>query len=393
MRWSLLIGVALALFAGTRGQAADEPVMGGKTTSQWIVIFQDKNRSIVERQQAVEALGYLGPAAKSAVPCLIQAIDPSRTGDAKLDQANESLRQFAVEAIGRIGPAAAEAIPKLFPKTGDQKFESWRWNTLDLDRAGALGRIGKPAVPALIQALQGKDLELRIFATLALAAMRDEAGLTVPALIAALNEPTLALRYHVVETLGRIGPAAAPAVPVLKAKLEREDYSEEGIFLALERIGKPAVPALVEIFQQGVRGFLQPESMAPLVEVFLHLGTEAREAAPALLPHLTDKRPMIRASAAVALGAVAPETPGVVPALIEILKYPSLDPNNAGGETPEQLAKERFGFDAVLVLGWIGPPAQRPAGLARESEGAGRGLGLVLRQSPFSGPDPHHHPD
>ncbi len=367
--------------------------MGGKTAAQWLAIFQDKNRSWAERWQAIEAIGYLGPAAKIVVPSLIRAVDPAKTGDGKLDQVNESLRQFAAQALGRIGPAAAEAIPKLFPKTGDQRFETRHRTQLDSFIAEALGRIGKPSLPALLQAFQGKDLELRIFATLALAAMQDEAGSTVPVLIAALNEPTSALQDHVVKALGRIGPAAAPAVPVLKTKLGREDYDEREIFLAFERIGKASVPALVEIFQQGVREFLQPESMAPHVEVFLHLGTEAREAAPALLPYLTDQRPMIRAAAAVALGAVEPETPGVIPALIEILKYPSFDPKHADGETPEQLAKEQFERYAVLILRWIGPPAQRPASLARESEGAGSGLGLVFRQSPFSGPDPHHHPD
>ncbi len=131
-----------------------------------------------------------------------------------------------------------------------------------------------------------------------------------------------------------------------------------GYLLGFRRIGKAGVPLLVEIFHQGVRDFLQPEEMAPDVEAFLHLGTEAREAAPALVPYLTDQRPMIRAAAAVALGAVEPETPGVVPALIEILKYPSPDPKHADGGTPEQLTKEEFGLYAVLVLGWIGPPAR-----------------------------------
>ena len=357
MRLSLLIGVALALFAGTRGQAGDEPVMGGKTAGQWIAIFQDKNRSWAERQQAIETIGYFGPAARSAVPCLIQAINPPTTGEAKLDQTNAALRHLAAEALGRIGPEAAEAIPKLFPKTGDGRFENGQRHQLDFDMERALGRIGRPAVPALIQALQSKDLEVRIFAVDALELMQDDATEAVPALIAALDAPSFVLRGQVVEVLGRIGPPAALAVPALKAKLSQERFGADYL-LTLERIGKAAVPVLVEIFQRGVRDFLQPEDSPPGVGAFLRLGTEAREAAPALRPYLTDKRPMIRAAATVALGAVAPDTPGIVPALIEILKYPSPDSKNPDAATPEQRAKEWFGAEAALVLAWIGPPAR-----------------------------------
>ena len=124
--------------------------MGGKTAAQWIAIFQDKNRSWVERRQAVEAIGYLGLAARSAVPCLIQAIDPTKTGDAKLDRTNDSLRHDAIEALGRIGPVAAEAIPKLFPKTGDGRLLASpdlgvvRFGYVQGVRVGLVGRLYGP---------------------------------------------------------------------------------------------------------------------------------------------------------------------------------------------------------------------------------------------------------
>jgi hypothetical protein len=145
MRSSLLFGLALVLLAGTSGRAGDEPVMGGKTAYQWIAIFLDKNRSPVERSQATEALGYLGPAARDAVPCLLQALAEPKTGDQKVDQANEWLRRLAIQALGRIGPAAAEAVPRLFPRTGDGRLASGKWWGLDWPMAMALGRIGRPA--------------------------------------------------------------------------------------------------------------------------------------------------------------------------------------------------------------------------------------------------------
>jgi HEAT repeat protein len=358
MRLRLVFGLALVLVAGTRGQAGDEPVMGGKTAGQWIAIFQDKNRSWAERQQAVETIGYLGPGGKGAVPSLIQALVEPKTGNEEVDAINDWLRYYVVEALGRIGPSAVEANPKLFPKTGDGRLLALRtWEWLDTGMSRALGRIGRPAVPALIKALQGEDPELRIFALWTLGEIEGEAEAAVPALIAALDDPSIG--PSAMGALVRIGPAAAPAIPALEAKLKRGELGSADFTGALQRIGKAGVPLLVQSFQQEARSYVRPdEDSGPGVEAFLQLGTEAREAAPALVPYLTDKRPMIRAAAAVALGAVAPDTPGVVPALIEILKYPSPDPATDKGGTPEQLTKKEFGLEAALVLGWIGPPAR-----------------------------------
>ena len=110
--------------------------------------------------------------------------------------------------------------------------------------------------------------------------MRDEAGEAVPALIAALDAP--ALEANVANALGQIGPAAAPAVPALRAKLRQGNFASGDIIWALPRIGRAAVPVLVEIFQKEAGDFLRPdEDLVPNVDGFLQLGEEAREAAPA----------------------------------------------------------------------------------------------------------------
>jgi HEAT repeat protein len=360
MRSSLLFGLALVLFAGTSGRAGDEPVMGGKAVGKWIAILREKDRSLADRRRAAEALGYLGPAARSAVPCLLQALAEPRTGNKKIDEDNSWLRFSAIKALGRIGPAAAEAVPKLFPKTGETGPARWE-ERLDGYMAEALGRIGRPAIPALIRALQGEDLDLRFFAIGSLGEMQDEAGEAVPALIATLDDLSIEAIW---DTLCRIGPAAAPALPALWARLEQDSFE---LPLPLSGIGRAAVPALVEIFRRRARDYGRPgEDDLPDVRGFLALGEDAREAAPALRPYLTDKRPVIRAAAAVALGAIAPDTPGLVPALTEILKYPRHDPEDLGAATPEQYARSEYGREAALVLGWIGPPARSALPTLRE---------------------------
>ena len=247
MRWSLLIGVALAVFAGTHVQGGDELVLGGKTASQWLAIFQDKNRSWFERQQAVEMIGYFGSAAKSVVPSLIQAIVEPKTGKKEVDATNDSLRYYAVEALGRIGPASAEAIPKLFPKTGDGRllaFQSWKW--LDSGMSKALSRIGRPAVPALIKALQGEDPELRIYAVWTLRDMEDEAEAAVPALISALDDPSIG--PSAMGALVQIGPAAAPAIPALEAKFKRGELVPRISPRLFEESARPGCPCLSRAF-------------------------------------------------------------------------------------------------------------------------------------------------
>ncbi len=122
--------------------------MGGKTVGQWVAIFQDRIGSTTERRQAAEALGYLGPAARSAVPCLIQALAEPRTGNKKVDEDNEWLRYLAIKALGRIGPAAAEAVPKLFPETGDGRRATGTWGrSIPIGPGRWAGSAGPPYPP------------------------------------------------------------------------------------------------------------------------------------------------------------------------------------------------------------------------------------------------------
>ena len=81
------------------------------------------------------------------------------------------------------------------------------------DAAAELGRMGegaKDAVPALIQALQDSDAEVRYNATWALGNIGEGA---VPALIQALQGPDEGVRWNAAEALGKIGtPEALEAV-------------------------------------------------------------------------------------------------------------------------------------------------------------------------------------
>ncbi len=186
--------------------------------------------------------------------------------------------------------------------------------------------------------------------------MQDEAGEAVPALIAALDD----LSVEAVENaLGRIGPAAATGGPRTQGQAEQEDFVEAGAVdrAAFEhRQGRGARPR--RDLSGEARNFAGPgRTGLPTWADSCGSGKEAREAAPVLQPYLTDKRPAIRAAAAVALGAIAGYA-RIGPALVEILNHPHRDPEDPGAATPEQDARAAHGRQAALVLGWIGPPAR-----------------------------------
>lgn len=85
--------------------------------------------------------------------------------------------------------------------------------------AEALSRIGPPAVPELILALQSSDPHVRREAADVLSRLGPDAKDAVPDLIRLLDDEDLVTRKMAAKALGRIGPDAAPAVPALMRTL------------------------------------------------------------------------------------------------------------------------------------------------------------------------------
>jgi len=88
--------------------------------------------------------------------------------------------------------------------------------------ADALGRIGPPAIPQLIDLLKSPEVEVRLIAAQVLARMGSDAKEAVPSLIPLLKDPDERVRKAATRTLGRIGPDAAAAVPELMQALVEE---------------------------------------------------------------------------------------------------------------------------------------------------------------------------
>ena len=154
-----------------------------------------------------------GAEAAAAVPDLI----------AVLNRVPDPLRIAATYALGAIGAPAVEplaavlrgsrdALPQLLRGVGRSKRPVWREQALVMDDAGhALGAIGAPALPVLIDLLRDDSEWARVNAAFALGEMDAAARDAVPALAAALGDRSHFVVRTAADALGAIGAAEAPA--------------------------------------------------------------------------------------------------------------------------------------------------------------------------------------
>jgi HEAT repeat protein len=102
------LGALILILAFSTGRASaqeaakgEEPVSRGRPLSAWIADL--KAAAPATRNAAAYEIAGLGPAAKPAVPALIEA----------LDDPDAAVRFPVTVALGEIGPDAAAAVPRL----------------------------------------------------------------------------------------------------------------------------------------------------------------------------------------------------------------------------------------------------------------------------------------
>ncbi|HEV3164424.1 MAG TPA: HEAT repeat domain-containing protein, partial [Isosphaeraceae bacterium] len=316
-----------------QAQADEQRTVCGKPLEVWIRVFRDKTSTRGDRVRAVWALGCFGKQAQAAVPDLMEEL---RQGQ---------LKDEATDALVRIGAGTEVTVPSLierFLKEGCQHLTGMGTIGFSPYIKVTLVRIGGPAVPALLDVLQGPNRDMRVCAAEALGEIGPPARAAVTPLIRAIEHPENEivvgeiLSGHAVRALGRIGPEARAAVPALNGLIGKEGADDFELVMALDRIGVPPVGKLLD-------SFLRDGDDSGVYELTC-LGPKARAAAPALRGALMDKRPQVRINAAVALARIDPSATEAIPVLIEAL-------NHLTDET----------LDVYLVpraLGWCGPRAR-----------------------------------
>jgi HEAT repeat protein len=209
----------------------------GHPTDYWM--HELKNADPHARQEAVFALGVIGPEAEEAVPEVCALLkDPS-----------DRVRCDAALALLKMYPASRGAAPALADVLEDVHPLARINAAITLNR---LGPDARPAVPALLKALGDKKnnewvpgFQISIREALLQALGRATAGSTdgVAALSAALQNDSLPLlirapcRAAAARALGEVGPEARTAVPLLQAALKDNNGRVRGAAeVALKKI-------------------------------------------------------------------------------------------------------------------------------------------------------------
>lgn len=114
---------------------------------------------------------------------------------AALEDPDPAVRACAAQGLGEL--RAEEAVAGLVERMADSSL------LVSRVAADGLARIGAPAVPALIAALQVGEVQARAGAARALSIIRPQQA--IPALCAALDDPSAIVTYYADEALEQMG--------------------------------------------------------------------------------------------------------------------------------------------------------------------------------------------
>ena len=242
--------------------------------------------------QAAAALSMMGPAAKSTVPQLIDA----------LKSRDERVASQAAATLGAIGPEAKEAVAQLRPLVASDSVQ------IRMHAADALGDIGPAAhaaVPDLAKALKDANEEVRRVAADAIGKIGPAAEAAIPGLIIALHDDSGAVALHAAGALGQIGPKAVPQLTAAVKDPQRQHLA----VMILADMGPAAKPAakMLAATLDGFEGTLSERDhdfAREIVMTLAHIGPDAREAVPTLMKILTNEKHQLRGGAAWALANI-----------------------------------------------------------------------------------------
>jgi HEAT repeat protein len=200
---------------------------------------------------------------------------------------------------------------------GSDEFYQWTAaQTLGATRAfdRTAGEVSA-ARPALEKLLGSRNVKVRASAAAALGSIGKE---SLPALLRALDDKEVVIRSIALTGIGEMGPDAREAAPALKKLLADKDLRPEAAE-ALIRIGEPgeAIPVLAE----GIRA-KDPKDRLPAAEAIGRLCPRTPEGIEALLAAIDNSSPKVRGTVLAELRCEPPVPPEVFQALLRRLKDP-----------------------------------------------------------------------
>jgi HEAT repeat protein len=204
---------------------------GDKIVPELAAALRSDNRNV--RYYAADFLQYLGKRARPAQSALMAAV---------LDR-DDLVGSAAIHAVGNLQVDAKEIVPVLvraLRQGGAKRRAAAGWVLSTCDRAE-----GRPAVPALLLALNDPSTDVRVAVLGALKNINPEPKTVVEELVKVVkSDKHRYCRLLAVMHLAALGREARPAVPALMAFLKEDLSNNDSAIDALAAIGPDARAAL-----------------------------------------------------------------------------------------------------------------------------------------------------
>ena len=233
----------------------------------------------------------------------------------KLKTNDEKELDATIKKLRKIGKPA---IPALIEALRDRNLLVRR------SAIGVLREIGRPAIPGLAKALKNSDANIRSSAANILGGSNfrikgAEAKTFVPQLIPLLKDSDAGVRSSAASTLGSIGAEAKTAVPQLIPLLKDSDAGvRNSAAFALGNIGAEAktfLPQLVSLLQDS-----DPQVRNRAAAALGQIGAEVKTVLPQLIPLLKDSDAYVRGTTVYALGNIGAKAKTAVPQVVPLLQ-------------------------------------------------------------------------
>lgn len=225
------------------------------------------------------------PTETMAIPTLVEAL-PSN---------DKKAARHAAYAFSFLGKHGASAIPEIVAALGTNVGDASLLNAL-----GKMESLPERFLPNLIPFLEDRSQLLRDKAARALGRIRVPDKI-LPLLLRLIGDPDGQVQNAAVDAIGGFGPDAKVAARPLVSLAMRQAWGRDKVLRALKRID-PQTEFVTDIL-----AVLKSTDAARRLEalgVLRELGPVARFALPALTHAVKDGDPMVRVSAASAIGAI-----------------------------------------------------------------------------------------
>lgn len=223
---------------------------------------------------------------------------------AALAGADPLLKKNIAQTLGYLGPAAKEAVPALVRLIKEDNGDAKIWAGM------ALGKIGDPAVDWLLSALDAPDPAVRADAAKVLSGMFPPPTRTISRLLAAMKDESVEVRRLAADAvavyaLSSQEPLPENSIAVLLPFLKDTDvkmrYAAISIMGSFASGNSEAFAALTAALEDP-----DAENRICAAGQLKKLGASAREALPALLKSLKSETRCVRAWSALAIITIEP---------------------------------------------------------------------------------------